>query len=71
MQAFLTSALDLVNDKLHDPANLLSGIALGYGMDDRGFEYLEVLGIFIFATVNRPTLGPIQISTQWIAGALS
>jgi hypothetical protein len=26
----------------------LSGIDLGYGLDDRGFEYLQVLGIFLF-----------------------
>jgi hypothetical protein len=35
----------------------LSGIALGYGLDDRGFESRQGLGIFLY-TVSRPALGP-------------
>jgi hypothetical protein len=31
-----------------------SGIALGYGLDDRGFESRQGLGIFLFTTASRP-----------------
>jgi hypothetical protein len=34
------------------------GIALGYGMEDRGFESRQKLGIFLFTTASRPALGP-------------
>jgi hypothetical protein len=30
-----------------------SGIALGYGLDDRGFESRQELGIFFFTTASR------------------
>jgi hypothetical protein len=33
---------------------------LGYGLDDRGFESRQGLGIFLFTTVSRPALGPTQ-----------
>jgi hypothetical protein len=36
----------------------LSVIALGYGLNDRGFESREELGIFLFTTVSRQALGP-------------
>jgi hypothetical protein len=36
----------------------LSGIALGYELEDRGFESRQRLGIVLFATVSRPALGP-------------
>jgi hypothetical protein len=29
------------------------------------------LGIFLFTTVSRPALGPIQLPIQWVPGALS
>jgi hypothetical protein len=38
----------------------LSGITLSYGMDDRGFESQQGLGIFLFTTASRPALGPTQ-----------
>jgi hypothetical protein len=38
----------------------LSGIALDYGLDDRGFESRQGLGIFLFTTTSRPALGPTQ-----------
>jgi hypothetical protein len=38
----------------------LSDIALGYG-----------LGIFIFTTASRLSLGPTQPHIQWVPGALS
>jgi hypothetical protein len=31
---------------------------LGYGLDDRGFEYRQGLGIFLFTIASRPELGP-------------
>jgi hypothetical protein len=32
-------------------------IALGYGLDDRGFESRQGLGIFLFDTMSRQSLG--------------
>jgi hypothetical protein len=49
----------------------LSAIALGYGLDDRGFESRQGLEIFIFTTVSRPVLGRTQPPIQWVLGALS
>jgi hypothetical protein len=41
-----------------------SGIVLGYGLDDRGFESRQGLRIFLFSTVSRPALGPTQPPIQ-------
>jgi hypothetical protein len=49
----------------------LSSIALGYGLDDRGFESWQGLGIFMFTTASRPALGPTQSPIQRVPGALS
>jgi hypothetical protein len=49
----------------------LSGIALGYGLDNRGFESRYGLGIFLFSTASRPVLGPTQSPVQWVPGSLS
>jgi hypothetical protein len=46
------------------------GIALGYGLDDRGFESRQELGIFLFTTVSGPALGPTQLPILWVTGAL-
>jgi hypothetical protein len=34
-------------------------MALGDGLDDRGFESRQGLGILLYTTVFRPLLGPI------------
>jgi hypothetical protein len=53
-----------------EPVSLI-GIAPGYGLDDRGFESRQGLGIFLFTTASRPTLGTTQSPIQWAPGALS
>jgi hypothetical protein len=47
------------------------GIALGYGLDDRGFKSRQRLGIFLSTTASKPALGPTQPPTQRVPGALS
>jgi hypothetical protein len=49
------------------------GIAQWYsaGLHDRGFEFREGLGIFLFTTVSRPDLGHTQSPIQWVPEALS
>jgi hypothetical protein len=49
------------------------GVALGYGLDDRGsrVRFPAELGIFLFTTVSRPALGLTQPPIQWVPGALS
>jgi hypothetical protein len=42
----------------------LSGIALGYGLDDLEFESLHGLGTFLFTTASRTALGPTQPPIQ-------
>jgi hypothetical protein len=37
-----------------------NGIALGYGLDDRGFQFRQEVGIFLFTTESRPAPGPTQ-----------
>jgi hypothetical protein len=48
-----------------------SGVALGYRLDDRGFETRRGMGISLFTTVSRPALGLTQPPNQWVPGALS
>jgi len=33
---------------------------LGYGLDDRGFESRQRLGIFVFTTASKAAVGPSQ-----------
>jgi hypothetical protein len=49
------------------------GIALGYGLDDRGsrVRFPVGLGIFLFTTESVTALGPTQPPIQWIPWALS
>jgi hypothetical protein len=49
----------------------LSGIVLGYRLDDREFESRQRLGNFLFTTASREDLWLIQPPTQWVPGALS
>jgi len=44
---------------------------MGYGLDDRGFESLQGLGIFLFTTASRPALGPTQPPMKRILESLS
>jgi hypothetical protein len=44
-----------------------SGLALGYVLDDQGFEPWQVLGIFLFTTSSRPALGPTQPPIEWVS----
>jgi hypothetical protein len=36
-----------------------------------GFDFWRGLGIFVFTTASRTTLGPTQPPIQWVPGALS
>jgi len=49
----------------------LSSIARGYGLDDGWFESRQRLGIFLFTTVSRSTLGPTRPPIQWVSRAIS
>jgi hypothetical protein len=49
----------------------LCSVALGYGLDDRGFESREGLGIFLFTTAFRMALGTTQPPIQCVLGSLS
>jgi hypothetical protein len=41
------------------------------GLDDRGFESRQGLGISLFTTASRPALGATQPPIEWVLGALS
>jgi hypothetical protein len=49
----------------------LSGTALGYGLDDRGFKSRQRLGVFLFTNSSTPALVPTQPPIQGVPGALS
>jgi hypothetical protein len=48
-----------------------NGTALGYRLDDGGFQSRKGLEIFLFTTASRPVLRPYQPPIQWIPGDLS
>jgi len=41
------------------------------GLDDRGFESRQGVGIYFFTTASRPALGCTQLLIQWMPGTLS
>jgi hypothetical protein len=49
------------------------GIALGYGLEDRGsrVDSWQGLGIFLFTTASRTSLEPTQPRIQGVPGSLS
>jgi hypothetical protein len=49
----------------------LSAISLDYGLNARRFESRQELGIFLFTTASRPSLGPTQPPIHWVSGDLS
>jgi hypothetical protein len=46
-------------------------VATGLRAGRSGFDFRLGLGIFLFATVTRPTLRPSQSPVRWVAGAVS
>jgi hypothetical protein len=44
---------------------------LDYGLDDRGFDSRQGLGIFLSTMISRPALRPTQPPIQWVPWALS
>jgi len=57
---------------LYKSVRTVSGVgALGYGVEDRGFEYRQVLGIITLTTKSSPALWPTQLPIQWVPGAPS
>jgi len=48
-------------------ARITQGVVLGYGLDDRGFESRQELGILLSTTGYRPALGPTQPPIQWVS----
>jgi hypothetical protein len=68
-----TDILHLTSHSQHDSRDSSVGIALGYGLDDRGsrVRFPAGAGIFLFTTAYRTALGPTQPPIQWVPGALS
>jgi hypothetical protein len=46
-------------------------MALGYGVDDRVFEFRQKLRIFLFTIASRQILGSTQPPIQWVPGVFS
>jgi hypothetical protein len=73
--AVLVSMTQRPNHKVYNGNSRHSsvGIALRYGLDNRGsrFDSRRGLGIFLFTTASRTALRPTRPSIQWVPGALS
>jgi hypothetical protein len=54
-----------------EEAGYLSGMVLGYGLDDRVFESRREVGIFLLTPASRPALEPTEPPIQWSPEALS
>jgi hypothetical protein len=70
---FSCSVLQIFHQLLsHQNRDSSVGIALGYGLDDRGsmVRFPARLEIFLFTTAFRTALGPTQLPIQWVPGAL-
>jgi hypothetical protein len=53
--------IELLTIRFVDVAKFTNvGTALGYELDDRGYESRQGLGIFLFTTASRLGLKPIQ-----------
>jgi hypothetical protein len=57
-----------LNTNLGKESGELSGIKLGYELDDRGFESRREQGLFLFTTASRPALVPTQPPIPWVPG---
>jgi hypothetical protein len=70
--AFLLLSNNLIDEPnyYYEPG-WLSGIALGYGLDDRRFKSWQCLGMFFFTSASKPVLRHTQPPIQWVTGALS
>jgi hypothetical protein len=68
---FLSSPTYISNSTFRYDSSV--GIALGYGLDDRGtrVRFPALAGIFLFTTASRTALGPTQPPIQCVIGALS
>jgi hypothetical protein len=56
---------------LYLQAQLVQRWATGWTIEVLEFDFRRGLGIFLFTTASRTTLGPAQPPIQWVAGALS
>jgi hypothetical protein len=53
-----TGLLSMISTPSLKNLHISISIAVGYGMDDEGFESWQRLGIFLFTTASRRALGP-------------
>jgi hypothetical protein len=71
----MVSSLQVFRPKycIHQSRDSSVGIALGYGLDDRGsrVRFPAGDGNFLFTTAFGMALGPTQPPIQWVPGALS
>jgi hypothetical protein len=51
---------------LHNHQRSSAGIAMGYGLDGRAFDYRQGQEIVFYSTAQRPALGSTQSPIQWV-----